>query len=498
MVWEFLYDFFKVFVDGIFSIFYLTNNNGKGGLIGGVFEIFNIRKYILLFQNFKSNNPTTTDWVIAIIGIIFVFLVLIGSIILLFILLKKLIKRLVSKQTNDDLYNEISRLRAELKKSEKNRDRLLKLKLQGKGKMLEVDQYQEENGNLSKVNHDTKERFYKLIQIDKKYETINEIDFDNCYTLEKICEDFRVYCCKELKLYYDIKIIRLFISALATTKTIVLQGISGTGKTSLPYAFGKWLNNDATVVPVQPYWRDRSEIFGYFNEFSKKYNETEILRKMYEARYNNQMYLTIIDEANIARVEYYFAELLSILEMPNKENWVVDITSSSWESDPKYIVDGRFRLPENMWYVLTINNDESTFNLSDKVYDRVIPININTKAVAFDVGNVDYSKNIRISYDYIRKIFTEAQEKYKLNDSVLRLIDEDADKNITAVHDVSAGGLAVALSEMVIKSGLGCEVTLTDDELDKIQLLYSESHARYLLTVKADALDDILSKIRPF
>lgn len=79
--------------------------------------------------------------------------------------------------------------------------------------------------------------------------------------------------------------------------------------------------------------------------------------------------------------------------------------------------------------------------------------------------------------------------------TVLRLIDEDADKDITAVHDVSAGGLAVALSEMVIKSGLGCEVELKDDDLDKIQLLFSESHARYLLTVKADAADDILSKI---
>ena len=78
---------------------------------------------------------------------------------------------------------------------------------------------------------------------------------------------------------------------------------------------------------------------------------------------------------------------------------------------------------------------------------------------------------------------------------VLKLIDEDEDKNITAVHDVSAGGLAVALSEMVIKSGLGCEVELVDDELDKIQLLYSESHARYLLTVSPDALDDILEKM---
>ena len=88
----------------------------------------------------------------------------------------------------------------------------------------------------------------------------------------------------------------------------------------------------------------------------------------------------------------------------------------------------------------------------------------------------------------------------KLNGDLLVFLtvddfDEDVNKDITAVHDVSAGGLAVALSEMVIKSGLGCEVTLTDDELDKIQLLYSESHGRYLLTVKADALEDILAKI---
>ena len=86
-------------------------------------------------------------------------------------------------------------------------------------------------------------------------------------------------------------------------------------------------------------------------------------------------------------------------------------------------------------------------------------------------------------------------EEFANGQTVLKLIDEDADKNITAVHDVSAGGIAVAISEMVIKSGLGCEVTLKDDELDKIQLLYSESHGRYILTVKADALDDILAKI---
>ena len=86
-------------------------------------------------------------------------------------------------------------------------------------------------------------------------------------------------------------------------------------------------------------------------------------------------------------------------------------------------------------------------------------------------------------------------EEYANAMCVLNLIKGDADKNITAVHDVSAGGIAVALSEMVIKSNKGCEVTLTDDDLDKIQMLYSESHGRYIMTVKADAAREILSKI---
>lgn len=83
--------------------------------------------------------------------------------------------------------------------------------------------------------------------------------------------------------------------------------------------------------------------------------------------------------------------------------------------------------------------------------------------------------------------------------TVLDIIDSDKDKNITAVHDVSNGGILVALSEMALKSGLGCEIDisaiLTDDDLDVCELLYSETHGRYIFTVKEDAVDDILEAI---
>ena len=111
------------------------------------------------------------------------------------------------------------------------------------------------------------------------------------------------------------------LAGLAATKLIVLQGISGTGKTSLPYVMGKYFKHDATIASVQPSWRDRNELFGYFNEFTKKFNETEVLRRIYEASYNDDLNIIILDEMNIARVEYYFAEMLSVLEMPDPAEW---------------------------------------------------------------------------------------------------------------------------------------------------------------------------------
>src|SRR5574344_3119000 len=131
--------------------------------------------------------------------------------------------------------------------------------------------------------------------------------------------------------------IRLFLSSLASTKLVILQGISGTGKTSLAYAWGKYIKRDAVIASVQPSWRDRTELFGYFNEFTKKFNETEVLKRIYESSYNDDINIIILDEMNIARVEYYFAEMLSILEMPDVSEWKLELVPSSWDSDPTHL-----------------------------------------------------------------------------------------------------------------------------------------------------------------
>lgn len=115
-----------------------------------------------------------------------------------------------------------------------------------------------------------------------------------------------------------------------------------------------------------------------------------------------------------------------------------------------------------------------------------------------ELGGSEYLRTVYgIEYGMAPRIRIDQETANGKN--VLNVIDSDKDKNITAVHDVSNGGILVALSEMALKSGLGCEIDisaiLTDDDLDVCELLYSETHGRYLITVKEDAVDDILEAI---
>lgn len=156
---------------------------------------------------------------------------------------------------------------------------------------------------------------------------------------------------------------------------------------------------------MQPSWRDRNELFGYFNEFTKKFNETEVLRRIYESGYNDDINIIVLDEMNISRVEYYFAEMLSILEMPDPKEWKLELVPSVWDNDPKRLDGGNLQIPQNVFYVGTINNDDSTFSVSDKVYDRALVINLNSKGIPFD-SPVTISK--RVSYSHVSALFEKA------------------------------------------------------------------------------------------
>ena len=274
-------------------------------------------------------------------------------------------------------------------------------------------------------------RFYMLTEIDKAYENYERPEYNDDITLSGLCEEFRNFAAGELKLYYDIEDIRRFIGALAVTKLIILQGMSGTGKTSLAYAFGEFLKNKTVVVPIQPMWKERTDLVGYYNEFTKKFNETTLLYKMYEANYNEEIYVTVLDEMNIARVEYYFAEFLSLLEIPNPDGRNLDVVSDRREDDPKLLQkNGKLRLPTNMWFVGTANNDDSTFSISDKVYDRAMVLNLDKKAVPFEAEG----SSMKISSTHLVELMEQAQREYEISDRNLRRIKKLDEYMIKTFH----------------------------------------------------------------
>ena len=310
------------------------------------------------------------------------------------------------------------------------------------------------------------ERFCMLSDIDRKKNSYGHTTYDRNVTLENFCENFRNYAANKLKLYYDIEDIRKFISGMAVSHLLILQGMSGTGKTSLAHAFGAFTDNSSTVIPVQPMWKERTDLVGYYNEFTKRFNETLLLEKMYEANYSKDMYVTVLDEMNIARVEYYFAEFLSLLELPNADERYLDVVSDKWESDPKQFRDGRIKLPENMWFIGTANNDDSTFAISDKVYDRAMIMNLDSKCERFAAP---VTEKMYVSSEQFGDLVKKALKEHEISRRNQKRLD-DLDKYLIKHFHITFGNRIMKQIKTYIPVYISCggdELTALDDILAK-------------------------------
>ena len=211
------------------------------------------------------------------------------------------------------------------------------------------------------------------------------------------CEKFRNYLAKDEGLFFDIDTIRIFISGFAASHFMILEGLSGTGKSSLPRYFAKFSNSNVLFVPVQATWRDKTNILGYFNDFSKIYSETDFLVRLYESNYNpDRLHFFVLDEMNISRVEYYFADFLSTLEFPEEE-WKLRVMQLPYNFvPPAKLENGNVSILNNAYFVGTANKDDSTFSIADKVYDRAITIDFDNRNEPFEVsvetGRINLSK----------------------------------------------------------------------------------------------------------
>jgi len=221
-----------------------------------------------------------------------------------------------------------------------------------------------------------------------------------------------------LHLSYTPEDIATFVAGLGASKLSVLQGMSGTGKTSLPKIFSEAVYGNCEIIEVESSWKDKNELLGYYNEFSMKYTPKKFTLALYKAALNPEIFTFILlDEMNLSRIEYYFSDFLSLME--NEENQreikLINICLSRKEAEQELeylaLSDGNtLKVPKNVWFIGTANRDESTFVISDKVYDRAHTMNFTKRAPKVRNYSEPMAKQF---YDYqtIQQLLVDAKKQ---------------------------------------------------------------------------------------
>lgn len=200
-------------------------------------------------------------------------------------------------------------------------------------------------------------------------------------------------------LRFDARTLHAFHTALKSTGSsplVTLAGVSGTGKSELPRCYADALGLNFLGLAVQPRWDSPHDLFGFYDYLEQRFRPTELTRALLQmdpigpekgrgwecpdeyadALLEGQMLLVLLDEMNLARVEYYFSEFLSKLETRRGIDWedavqrqraeiILDVSGRTSAQQPLRLFVG-----QNVLFVGTMNEDESTQSLSDKVIDR--------------------------------------------------------------------------------------------------------------------------------
>jgi len=237
------------------------------------------------------------------------------------------------------------------------------------------------------------------------------------------------------QLYYSAEDVRSFLGGLAMSRLHLLQGISGTGKTSLPLAFARAIGAGAAVIEVQAGWRDRQDLIGHFNTFERRFYESEFLQAIYRAstpHYRDTPFIVVLDEMNLSHPEQYFADLLSAIERTQTSPSLVLMTAQV-DSAPRLLADDgkTLMIPPNVWFIGTANQDETTKGFADKTYDRAHvmelprhretferknfplenPISLKALQTAFDAAVQTHQGDATKAYEFLQDEFGETLDR---------------------------------------------------------------------------------------
>ncbi len=160
----------------------------------------------------------------------------------------------------------------------------------------------------------------------------------------------------------------------------VLAGVSGTGKSKLPELYAQFGGLNILNTPVQPNWDSKESMLGFYNSIDNYFDAQPVLRFLAQSQLSHDKYsyglsdtmnIVLLDEMNLAHIELYFAEFLSKLEERRGKEVVPTIDVKIGAKEDPYLIP----IERNVLWVGTMNQDETTKSLSDKVLDRGMVIN---------------------------------------------------------------------------------------------------------------------------
>ncbi len=258
--------------------------------------------------------------------------------------------------------------------------------------------------------YDKNKVFPSLVEIDERF-VLGDQQLPllpSGLTLQRLVEDLQNYLSTSCELYYSLDDLAMYVSAILTTPLTILEGVSGTGKSSLPRYFSKFIGETAYFESIQMTYKDRDDLLGYYNDFTGVYHETEFLKRLYESTYRaNHLNIMVLDEMNISRIEYYFADFLSVMEFPEPDRKIhlMNIPGDA----PAHLGKGDLQITPNTRFVGTANTDDSTFAITDKVIDRAIVLDFDEYQSKIEFSTK--AKPIALSYKDLISMAEEARKK---------------------------------------------------------------------------------------
>ncbi len=267
-----------------------------------------------------------------------------------------------------------------------------------------------------------------------KYIDTPNVEVQNQLSDQEIIETIQAYINSKGFIYPE-GLIENFYLSLKTKPFVLLAGISGTGKTKLVELFAESIgcnnvNDRFNIIPVRPDWNDGSDLLGYKN-IKDKFNPGPMIKIIKNAIDSpDKVYMLCLDEMNLARVEYYFSDLLSIMETRKRKNGRIETDQLLKDTDfvreedkQKY---SELYLPDNLYLVGTVNMDETTHPFSKKVLDRANTIEFSEVNLdSFDLDQIEQEPLDSVGNSFLRSDYINLNDcSMEDREFIKRVIEE--------------------------------------------------------------------------